>query len=75
MNQKTEEARLRRMADRQGLKLRKSPRRDRLAVDFGMYAIFDLETGGAIHPEGPISPFSLELDDVHEWLVERWFER
>ncbi len=34
---RTREQRLRRMADRQGLKLHKSPRRDPYATDFGEY--------------------------------------
>ena len=61
---KVEEARLRRAAKRQGLILRKSPRRDPCAVDYGMYALIDPETGGAVHPHGPISPFGLTLEMV-----------
>ncbi len=65
---KTKENRLRRMANRQGLILRKSPRRDRRAVDYGMYALVDRKSRGTVHPEGPISPYSLTADDVCEWL-------
>ena len=65
---KTEENRLRRIADRQGLKLRKSPRRDARAVDFGLYLLADVETGGAIHPHGPISPYNLTPEDVVDSL-------
>ena len=65
---KVEENRLRRVADRRGWILRKSPRRDSRAVDFGLYALCDVEHGGTIHPEGPISPYSLTAEEVREWL-------
>ena len=63
------ENRLRRAADRQGLILRKSRRRDSHAIDHGLYAIFSVEHGGAIHPHGVISPFDLTLEDVEKWLA------
>ena len=65
---KIQENRFRRMADRQGYILRKSPRRDSQAIDFGLYALCHVETGGTVHPEGPISPYSLADEDVREWL-------
>ena len=67
---KISEARLRRMADRQGLILRKSRRRDPEAIDFGLYALVDIESGGTIHPEGVISPYSLTLEDVEAYLTD-----
>lgn len=71
MSMKAEEARLRRAANRRGLILRKSRRRDHAAVGYGLYALLDIETGGAIHPHGPVSPFWLTLDDVRQWLASR----
>ena len=68
MTTKTEEARLRRMADRRGLVLSKSRRRDPHAIDFGLYALLDTQTRGAIHQHGPISPYWLTLEDVREML-------
>jgi hypothetical protein len=50
MAEKTRENRLRRMADRQGLRLQKSRSRDPNACDFGLYALIDHQTGGAINP-------------------------
>ena len=66
---KTRENRLRRKADRQGLKLMKSPRRDTDAIDYGMYALVNVEGGGAIHPHGPVSVFAIfDLDEVETYL-------
>ncbi len=39
---KVQENRLRRMADRQGLRLEKSRRRDHRALDFGTYTLTDI---------------------------------
>jgi hypothetical protein len=43
------ENRLRRVADRQGLKLVKSRSRDVNAIDYGLYALIDVQTGGAVN--------------------------
>ena len=68
MSTKVYEARLRRLADRQGLILRKSRRRDPDAIDYGLYALFDVQAGGTIHPQGVVSPYSLDLDEARELL-------
>ena len=69
MRDKIRENRLRRMAHRQGFKLRRSPRRDTRAIDYGLYAITTQGGGrGAVHPQGPISIFTLDLDGVEEHL-------
>lgn len=47
---KVRENRLRRAADRQGLRLVKSRSRDPNAMDFGLYALLDHQNGGAINP-------------------------
>ena len=66
---KVKENRLRRMADRQGLKLWRSRRRDTDAIDYGLYAITTQDGArGLIHPKGPNSVFALDLDEVEEYL-------
>ena len=65
---KVRENRLRRMADRQGLKLWRSRRRDTDAIDYGLYALTTQDTGGLMHHPGPISVFELDLDEVEDYL-------
>lgn len=55
----------RRMADRQGLYLRKSRRRDPRALDFGSYWLIDLRTSTLV--EG--GPWGMGIDEVEEWLT------
>lgn len=66
--EKIREDRLRRMAQRQGLQLVKSRRRDPRALDFGGFMVCDLNSnvvaGG--HPSG----FEMSLDDVERYLTE-----
>ena len=61
------------MAIRQGLKLRKSPRRDPRALDFGLYALLDESAGYGvpIHPMNEVmnTPYSLTLDEAR-WHLE-----
>ena len=66
---KAQENTLRRKADRQGLILRKSARRDERAIDYKLYSLCDVQTGGTVHPEGPISEYALTIDDVREYLT------
>jgi hypothetical protein len=47
---KIRENRLRRAADRAGYQLMKSRSRDPHAVDYGLYALVDIKTGGAVNP-------------------------
>jgi hypothetical protein len=47
-DEKTRETRLRRMAQRQGLILRKSRRRDPRAVDYGSYILVDANTNAVV---------------------------
>ena len=44
------ENKIRRMADRRGYRLIKSRSRDPHAVDYGRYALIDIDTGGAVNP-------------------------
>ncbi|MFI0484908.1 hypothetical protein [Actinomadura sp. 9N215] len=65
MAAKVRENRLRRMAERQGYRLRKSRRRDVRAVDYGLYWIVDPSnnTFATGHDTG------MDLDDVEQWLI------
>lgn len=65
---KVRENRLRRMADRQGLRLVKSRRRDPLAVDYGRYRV---ETSEGLEPKRFASPmgWGLTLDEVENRLA------
>jgi hypothetical protein len=66
---KVKENRLRRAADRQGLRLIKSRSRDPQALDFGLYALIDLETSGAVNPSlANRWVCSWTLDEVEEHL-------
>lgn len=66
---KIRENRLRRMADRQGLKLLKSRSRDPRAIDYGRFMIADKFRNVAVAGELR-SPRALSLDDVEKYLTE-----
>ena len=68
---KVRENRLRRVADRRGLRLVKSGRRDPNALDYGLFALIDYETGGAVNPS-LIGRYtcSWDLDQVEDYLTE-----
>jgi len=71
LEDKVRENRLRRTADRQGLRLMKSRSRDPQALDFGLYALVDVQTNGAVNPAiAGRWPCSWTLDDVEEYLKE-----
>jgi hypothetical protein len=62
---KVRENRLRRMAMRRRLHLRKSRRRDQGAFDYGLCQLVDIETGAVVAPaEGP----GMTLDEVEAFL-------
>ncbi len=58
--------RLRRMADRQGLVLRRSRRRDVRALDYGRYWLSDARTNRLVTPEA-----GLTIDEVEVYLTDR----
>ncbi len=62
---KVRENRLRRVADRRGLRLHKCRRRDPLAVGYDGYMLA-WKDGTAYAGEDP--PYSLTMDDVERWL-------
>jgi hypothetical protein len=65
---KVRENRLRRAADRQGLRLQRSPRRDPNALGYGLYALTDNSTGGSKHSHAPWGIHTLDLDEVEHYL-------
>ena len=65
---KVRENRLRRKADRQGLRLIKSRRRDPDAIDFGGYMLADIQTGGAVLGSGHFL-YQADLDEVESYLT------
>jgi hypothetical protein len=60
--EKVRENRLRRVADRRGLRLVKSPRRDTRAWDYGTYRLVDLRTDN-------IASEALTLDEIEAYLT------
>lgn len=74
-SEKVRENRLRRMADRQGLRLEKSRRRDPRAIDYGKYTLVDPNTNAIVAgAEGTGRP-NFSLDDVEDWLTNPVEER
>src|SRR4051794_26015988 len=65
--EKVRENRLRRMADRQGLALRKSGRRDPRAIDYGMYMWVDEQTNGLVAAPGGRGRPTLPQPDVENF--------
>lgn len=66
--EKVRENRLRRMAERQGLRLEKSRRRDPRALDYGGYMLVEEASGAVVAGESP-RPYSLNVDQVEAWLT------
>jgi hypothetical protein len=62
------ENRARRMADRQGLRLEKSRRRDPLALTFGTYQLVD-ELSNALVLGDVNRGYGLDLDAVEKYLM------
>jgi hypothetical protein len=70
-SEKVREVRLRRMAERQGLELRKSRRRDPNALGYGCWMIVDPFNSNAVvaNSAGPTGEPNLDLDDVEAYLT------
>jgi hypothetical protein len=66
---KIRENRVRRMAERQGLRLVKSRRRDPRALDYGGYMIVDPSTNAIVYSYG-YNEFGASLDDAEAWLMQ-----
>jgi hypothetical protein len=66
---KVRENRLRRAAERQGLQLQKSRRRDPRAFDYGTYSLVAMRTDTlAAHDFSSGEAFGLDLDEIEERL-------
>jgi hypothetical protein len=68
-NEKIRENRLRRAAERQGLKLEKCRRRDPRSVNFGTYMLTDSRTNTLVAWAGE-EGYGLDLDEVEKALSE-----
>lgn len=65
------ENRLRRVADRRGLKLCKSRARDPRALTYGGYHLINPENGGVVCGWGNANRnFAASLKDIEDYLVE-----
>jgi hypothetical protein len=73
--ERVRENRLRRMADRQGLRLEKSRRRDPRAIDYDRYWLLDLATGDVVAGASSIGRPDWTLDQVEAWLTSDPKER
>ena len=68
--EKVRENRLRRMAERQGLRLVKSRRRDPRAIDYGLYTLVSDRTNTVVAgTERTTGRPEFTLDDVEAWLT------
>jgi len=68
---KVRENRLRRMADRQGLRLMKSRARDPRDLTYGGYQLVDVEHGGVSYGWGNANRgYAADLDDIEHYLTE-----
>lgn len=65
---KTRETRLRRMAERQGLRMIKSRRRDPRALGYGTYALVDANTNHLIAGNDSTG-YGLDLDQIETALT------
>lgn len=63
-DEKVRENRLRRMAERQGLRLVKSRRRDPRAIDYGTYMLVNAEINGVVAGTAGTGRPNFTLDDV-----------
>jgi hypothetical protein len=68
-NDKVRENRLRRVAERRGMRIEKSKRRDPKAIDFGGYMLIDAAANTVISGSTPY-PYSDTLDDIERMLDE-----
>lgn len=69
-SEKVQENRARRKAQRRGLMLYRSRRRDPQALDFGMYMVTDVQTNGLVHSSAPWGGYALTLDQAEELIDE-----
>jgi hypothetical protein len=68
--ERTREQKLRRMAERQGLKLEKSRQRDPRGLDFGNYRLSDPYNNTVVAGSGGPYAYSMDLDAIEAALLE-----
>jgi hypothetical protein len=68
VKEKSIETRLRRMAERQGLRLERCRRRDTRALAYGTYRLADATTGNVVASNG-ITGYGLTLDQIERYLT------
>ena len=66
--EKVRENKLRRMAQRQGLQLSKSARRDVRAYDYNKYALLKYGTKKVVFGKGELG-YDATIDDIEDWLT------
>lgn len=64
---KVKENRLRRIAERRGMRLEKSRRRDPKAIDYGGYMLIDTAANAVVVGASPYS-YSASLEDIENYL-------
>ena len=69
MREKGRENRLRRMADRQGLRVERSRRHDPRSASYGLYALKTWETRELVSKPGVRDDHALTLDEVEQYLM------
>jgi hypothetical protein len=69
MADRAHEDRLRRAAERHGLKLEKTRRRDPRAVDYGRFRLIDRASGEPVFPSHDLTAYPLSLQDVEQALT------
>ena len=67
--EKVRENRVRRMAERQGLKVVKSRRKDPRGIGYGKYKVLDATTMKPVFGSKP-DEYSATLDEVEAWLID-----
>lgn len=68
-DEKIRENRLRRMAERQGLRLEKSRRRDPRALEYGTYMLVAENTNTIVAAGNNDRGYGLSLDEIEETLT------
>jgi hypothetical protein len=69
MAERAQEDRLRRVAERQGLRLEKARRRNPRALDYGRFRLIDTASGSPVFPSHDLTEYPLSLHDVERALI------
>lgn len=74
-SEKVRENKVRRMAERQGLALKKSRRRDPRAIDYGSYMLVDPHNNTLIYGGDFATGGFPDLDQIEDWLSQDFDEQ